>query len=82
MTSSSLYPMKYLSELFVPYDSFLETDILLTFKSCILNRFLLCKNYFCSLFYLQNLCSFHSFLYLTQKKKRKKIFYNNLDVYE
>ena len=29
MASSSLYPIKYLDEFFVPYDSFLETNILL-----------------------------------------------------
>ena len=28
MTSSSLYPMKHLSEFFVPYDSFFEINIL------------------------------------------------------
>ena len=33
--------MKYLSEFFVKYESFLETNILLTSKSCELNRFLL-----------------------------------------
>ena len=32
--------MKYLSEFFVPYDSFLEINILLTSKSCKLNSFL------------------------------------------
>ena len=32
--------MKYLSEFFGPYDSFLETNILLTSKSCKLNSFL------------------------------------------
>ena len=32
--------MKYLSEFFVPYYSFLGTNILLTSKSCILNSFL------------------------------------------
>ena len=40
MTSSSLHPMKYLSELFEPCDSFLQTNILLTSKSCISNSFL------------------------------------------
>ena len=39
--------MKDLSEFFVPYDSFLETNILLTSKSCILNNFFLYKSYFC-----------------------------------
>ena len=56
--------MKYLSELFVPCDSFLETNILLTSKWCILNSFFF-------------LCSFHSFLYWV-KKKCKQIFYTNL----
>ena len=32
--------MKYLSEFFVPCDSFLETNILLASKSCILNSLL------------------------------------------
>ena len=32
--------MKYLVEFFVPYDSFLETNILLTSMSCKLNNFL------------------------------------------
>ena len=40
MASSSLYPVKYLCEFFVTYDSFLETHILLTSKSCTLNSFL------------------------------------------
>ena len=40
MASSSLYPMKYLDEFFVPNDSFLETNILLTSKSYMLNSFL------------------------------------------
>ena len=39
--------MKYLSEFFVPYDSFLETNILLTFKSRKLNSFCFYKSYFC-----------------------------------
>ena len=32
--------MKYLSDFFVPYDSFLETNILLASMSCKLNNFL------------------------------------------
>ena len=32
--------MKYLREFSVPYNSILETNILLTFKSCILKSFL------------------------------------------
>ena len=33
--------MKYLNDLFVPYDSFLETNILSTSMSSMLNSFLL-----------------------------------------
>ena len=36
-TSLSLYPIKYLNEFFVPYGSSLETNILLTSISSILN---------------------------------------------
>ena len=39
--ASSLYPIMYLSELFVPYDSFLEIDILSTSISSILDGFLM-----------------------------------------
>ena len=39
--------MKYLSEFFVPSDSFLETNILLTSKSCILKVSCSYKKYFC-----------------------------------
>ena len=46
MASLSLYPIKYLSELFVLYGSFLETDIILTSISSILNIFLLCGGHF------------------------------------
>ena len=38
--SLSLYPIKYLNEFFVPYGSFLETNILLTLMSSILFIFL------------------------------------------
>ena len=37
---SSLYPMKYLIDLFVPYGPLFETNILLTSVSSILNTFL------------------------------------------
>ena len=40
MTPSSLYPMKHLSEFFVPNGSFFETSILLTSMSHILDNFL------------------------------------------
>ena len=41
ITSLSSYPIKYLNELCLPYCSFLETNILLTSISSILNIFLL-----------------------------------------
>ena len=41
MTSLSFYPMEYLSEPFLPYDSLLETNILSTPISSLLNGFLL-----------------------------------------
>ena len=40
MASLSLYPVKYLSDLFVPYGYFSETNILLASMSSILNIFL------------------------------------------
>ena len=41
ITSLSLYPIKYLKEFFVPYGSFLETNILLTSMSSVLYILLL-----------------------------------------
>ena len=40
ITSLSLYPIKYINELFLPYGTFLETNILLTSISSMLNIFL------------------------------------------
>ena len=40
ISSLSLYPIKYLNDLFVPYASSLETNNLLTFMSSILVTFL------------------------------------------
>ena len=40
ITSSSSYPMKYLIDLFVPYGSFFEANILLLSMSSTLNTFL------------------------------------------
>ena len=40
ITLLSLYPIKYLNELCLPYCSFLETNILLTSITSILNIFL------------------------------------------
>ena len=40
ITKLSLYPIKYSNEIFVPYSSSLETNILLTSMSSILATFL------------------------------------------
>ena len=63
--------MKYLSEFFVPYDSFLETNTLLTSKSYILNSFL---------FLIIKIYAFSALFLCWVKKKCNKIFYNNLGV--
>ena len=50
MTSLSLYPMKHLVDLFVPYGSFLETKVLLASMSSMLNSFFFVENAFFYLF--------------------------------
>ena len=71
--------MKYLSEFFVPYDTFSGTNILLTCKSCILNSFLFMQKLLL-LIYLSSkfMPLFHSFLYLV--KINLKYFYSNLHI--
>ena len=54
MTSLSLYPMKYLIDLFVPYGSFLETNIFLTSTPSILNSFLFLQKRFFDIFVVVN----------------------------
>ena len=75
--SLSLYPIKYLNEFFVPYDSSLAINILLALMSSILVTFLFYESllFFC----LQNLCSFYSFLYLMKKKVQN--FFTTIWVY-
>ena len=69
MTLLSLYPIKYLNELCLPYCSFLETNILLMSISSILIFFgFYCRSRFLKYFYYQNLCCFCSFLYTIKKK--------------
>ena len=64
ITSLWLYPIKYFIDPFIPHGSSLETNILLTSMSSILNAvFALVKYLFLKHFSLQNLCSFRSFLY-------------------
>ena len=61
--------MKYLSEFFVPYDSFLETNILLTSKSFILNTLLFVKSTFVDLFIIKIYAlSTHSYTWPKKKK--------------
>ena len=62
MTSLSLYPMKHLVDLFVPYGSFLETKVLLASMSSMLNSFFFCRKRFFLSFCRRNLWSSHSFL--------------------
>ena len=69
--------MKYLSEFFVLYDSFFETNILLTSMSFKLNSLLLfIKVTFVYLFII-NICALSTHSYTCQKKSVKK-FYSNL----
>ena len=68
----SLCTIKYLNELCLPYCSFLETNILLTLISSILNIFCFyCRSHFFWYFCCWNLCSFRSFLYTVKKKVKK-----------
>ena len=69
MTSLSLYPIKYLSALFVSYGSFLETNILLTSISSILNIFLFLLKSLFSIFLLPNFMLFPLILILCEEKK-------------
>ena len=57
--------MKYLSEFFVPHDSFLETNILLAYMSFKLNSFL---------FYIIKIYALSTHSYTCQKKKCGTIF--------
>ena len=68
--------MKYLSEFFMPYDSFLETNVLLTSKSCKLNSFLFLKKLLLLIFLSSKFMLFHSFLYFVEKNV--KHFNSNL----
>ena len=64
--------MKYLVKFFVPYDSLFETNTLLTSMSSVLNSFLFLQKLLLLIFFcLENLCSFHSFLYWVIKKVKK-----------
>ena len=70
MLSLSLYPITYLIDLFEPYVSSLETNILLIFMSCILNAFFyFCKIYFFNPFIVKIYVL--SFIIIPSKKKVK-----------
>ena len=64
MSSLLSYPIKYLNEYFLPYDSLLETIILLMSMSPVL-KIIFCfnKNYSYLVFYNWKVYSFHSFFY-------------------
>ena len=57
MTSLSLYPTKYLIDLFVPYGSFLETNIFSKSMSYILNFFFCLFMYFVKTYFFNYLKS-------------------------
>ena len=61
--------MKYLSEFFVPYDSFLETNILLTSMSFNLNNFLFLYKLLLLIFFSSKFMLFPLVLILVRKKK-------------
>ena len=63
MTSLSLYPIKYLNELYLAYVSFLETNILLRSISSILNILcFFCKSHFFDFFIVKIYANFaHSY---------------------
>ena len=72
MSSPSLYPLKCLNDLFVPYVSFFKTNIL---SISISKYFFAFVKIIISLFFCRRkLCSFHSCLYLA-KTKTSKIFF-------
>ena len=56
LITSSIYPMKYLIDLFVPYGSFFKTNILLTSTSILII-------FYCFIFYCRN----HFFILLSPK---------------
>ena len=76
ITSLSLYPIKYLNEFFVPYDSSLETNILSTSMPSIFVTFCFYKSLFLIFFISKIYVFFYSFLYLV--KKKEKFLYNKL----
>ena len=76
ITLLSLYPIKYLNELCLPYCSFLETNLLLTSISSILNIFCFYfKSRFFDIFIIKvYVLSIHSYI-------RLKKIYNNLGIH-
>ena len=66
ITSLSLYPIKYINELSLPYCSFLETNILLKSISSAVNIFFIFVKFSFFLFKL-NLCFFSVHFYILKK---------------
>ena len=71
ITSSSLYPIKYLDEFFVPCGSSFETSILLALMSSILATFCFCKSHFLKCLFKIYVRSTHCY---TRGKKSKNVF--------
>ena len=66
----SLYLMKYLTDLFVPYDSFFETNILSTLMSSIVNSFLFLWKLLFLIFFLSKIMLFPLILISGEKKNK------------
>ena len=74
--------MNYLSEFFVPYDYFLETNVLLRSKSCILNSFLFLQEVLLLIFLSSKFLLFLFILYSAENKLETifiVIWVSNLD---
>ena len=72
-----LYPIKYLNELYLPYCSFLETNILLISISSILNIFFVYIVEGSFLIFLLSKFMFFPFILIYNKEKKWNFFYNN-----
>ena len=77
--SLSLYPIKYFNELFLPYDTFLETNILLTSIPSILNIFFVFIEFTYFDFFIVEIYAISTHSY-TPRKKKYKFFNNNFGI--
>ena len=82
--SLSLYPIRYLRDFFVPYDSFLETNMLLTSMSSILYMyiyiFVFVEGAF-SDFFVVKIYALLTHSYILQIKKTTNFYIDNLGIH-